>query len=92
MEGMNQAFWPVEYILMGSGLSWMVQTPQGQTPAQMPQPMQRFGSLWYSQEPSSCSMRVMAFCGQLSRHILQSRQVPQLTQRVWSSTGSPSSQ
>lgn len=29
---------PVEYIGILTGLFWMVQTPQGQTPAQMPQP------------------------------------------------------
>ena len=36
----------------------------------------------YSKLPSSCANRVMAFSGQDSMHIRQSRQVPQLMQRV----------
>ena len=72
-------------------LAFMLQMPQGQTPAQMPQPMQRAGSETYSKPPSANSLRSMAFSGQDMRHILQSRQVPQLTQRSKSSRGCGSS-
>ena len=64
-----------------SQLGRMLQMPQGQTPAQIPQPMQRAGSETYSKPPLS-ALRSMAFSGQDLRHILQSRQVPQLTQRA----------
>ena len=38
----------------------MLQTPQGQTPAQMPQPMHLSGSDTYSQLPSAFSIDVSA--------------------------------
>ena len=74
------------------GLSLIFQTPQGHTPAQIPQPMHFDSSLTYSQEPSESSMRVIAFSGQEFKQILQSRQVPQETQRKCSCNGSGKSQ
>ena len=62
-------------------LGCIVQMPQGQTPEQMPHPMHRLGSETYRYAPPASVSRLMAPSGQDSKHILQSRQVPQLTQR-----------
>lgn len=62
-------------------LGCIVQMPQGQTPEQMPHPMHRSGSETYRYAPPASVSRLMAPSGQDSKHILQSRQVPQLTQR-----------
>src|SRR3989339_169408 len=52
-------------------------TPVGQTPEQVPQPIQRFSLTIYSNAPPSPSLREIAFCGQAVSHIPQSRQPPQ---------------
>ncbi len=66
----------------------MAHTPHGQMPEQMPQPMQYLSSEVYSTEPSSCSTRTIAPSGHVSRHMEQSRQVPQEMQRCTSSLAS----
>jgi hypothetical protein len=53
------------------------QMPQGQAPAQNPQPMQRSGLTTYSKATSSRALRLMAASGHMATQIPQSRQVPQ---------------
>jgi len=53
------------------------QIPQGQSPAQIPQPIHLFGSETYSNLPSGFSILEIAFCGQLCLQSPQSLQYPQ---------------
>ena len=57
-------------------------TPVGQAPAQKPQPIHLSLSTLYSKPPPAVSTREIAFCGQISSHIPQSRQAPQEAQWV----------
>jgi hypothetical protein len=49
------------------------QIPQGQAPAQNPQPIQRSLLTWYSKVPDGVSVREMAFSGQVATQMPQSR-------------------
>ena len=65
------------------------QIPQGQAPAQKPQPMQRSGSTAYSYAPPGRSFLEMAFWGQIVTQTEQSRQEPQEAHSPAQSSMSP---
>lgn len=73
-------------MLICSALLYIAQIPEGQIPAQIPQPIHLFESTTYSNPPDSLLwLREMAFSGQDFIHMWQSRHVPQLMQRLYSS-------
>ena len=83
----------VLYMGMASAFGYIAQIPDGQIPEQIPQPMHLSASTTYSNPPSSGLLfREIAFSGQDLMHMWQSRQVPQLMQRLYSSLAAGRSQ